>query len=203
MQLPILYSYRRCPYAMRARMALYVANIQIEIREIALRNKPLHMLQVSPKGTVPVLVLADGQVIEQSIDIMDWALQQHDPEGWLQVGHQQRDHWLTQNDGPFKRLLDCYKYPERYPALTQIAYRSQALAYIDQLELQLTQHTFLLGTHPSIVDVAIFPFIRQFVAVDADWFAQSGYQKVMHWLNHWVNSPLFAQVMQKYPTYQG
>jgi glutathione S-transferase len=199
--LPILYSYRRCPYAMRARMALHVANIAVEIREISLRDKPAHMLQVSPKGTVPVLVLNDGQVIEQSIDIMDWALQQNDPQDWLAVDDMQRQYWIEMNDGPFKAVLDCYKYPERFPALSQVAYRAQGEAYLQQLESALQQHRFILGHQASIVDVALFPFIRQFSAVDAVWFGGSKYRAVLDWLNNWVGSELFTRVMQKYPTH--
>ncbi len=201
--LPVLYSYRRCPYAMRARMALHVSNISVEIREISLRNKPVHMLQVSPKGTVPVLVLPNGTVIEQSIDIMQWALQQHDPEAWLEVDVSQREHWIALNDGPFKLALDHYKYPERYPTHTQVHYRLQGESYLHSMEKMLQQHRFILGDYATIVDVAIFPFIRQFAAVDADWFAASPYQKVVTWLRYWVDSDLFAQVMQKYPPYLG
>ncbi|OYZ68851.1 MAG: glutathione S-transferase [Methylophilaceae bacterium 17-43-7] len=202
-EVPILYSYRRCPYAMRARMALYVAKIPVEIREISLRNKPAHMLQVSPKGTVPVLVLPNGHIIEQSIDIMLWALQQHDPEAWLDVDVTQLEHWVVLNDGPFKLALDRYKYPERYPENTQDHYRPQGESYLQSLQHMLQQHHFVLGNQPSIVDVAIFPFVRQFAAVDAGWFAASPYQKVAAWLSYWVDSELFAQVMQKYPTYLG
>jgi glutathione S-transferase len=203
MQLPILYSYRRCPYAMRARMALHVANIQVEIREIALRNKPVHMLQVSPKGTVPVLVMPNGQVIEQSIEIMDWALRQHDPHAWLDVDAAQRQYWIAMNDGPFKTALDRYKYPERYPEFTQAEYRLQGESHLQQLELNLRQHAFLLGSQASIVDVALFPFIRQFAAVDTAWFASSDYSHLLGWLAHWTESKLFADAMQKYPTYLG
>lgn len=198
---PILYSYRRCPYAMRARMALYVANISVELREISLRNKPAHMLAVSPKGTVPVLVLPNGHVIEQSIDIMDWALQQHDPEAWLAVDHTQRQQWIAMNDGPFKAALDRYKYPEKYPESAQADYRAQGETHLQQLEIALQQHRFILGHQVSMVDIALFPFVRQFAAVDPVWFGSSNYQCVAAWLSYWVESELFSHVMQKYPTY--
>lgn len=201
-KLPILYSYRRCPYAMRARMALCVADIAVEIREISLRDKPVHMLQVSPKGTVPVLVLNDGQVMEQSLEIMDWALQQNDPESWLNVAQEIRQGWLEMNDGSFKSALDRYKYPDRYPEYAQSHYREQGEAFLQQLEHKLTQHRFITGNNATIVDVALFPFVRQFAAVDAAWFAVSPYPKLRGWLANWVESELFARVMQKYPTYQ-
>ena len=200
--LPILYSYRRCPYAMRARMALFAAEIPVEIREISLRNKPAHLLQVSPKGTVPVLVISDKQVIEQSLDIMDWALQQHDPNGWLNVSAKARQHWITMNDGPFKKTLDQYKYPDRHPEYPQQHYRALGEGYLQQWEQQLSQHRYLTGDQASIVDVALFPFVRQFAAVDADWFATSQYVHLRTWLANWVESALFARIMQKYPTYQ-
>lgn len=202
MQLPILYSYRRCPYAMRARMALSKAEVAIEIREISLREKPAHMLQMSPKGTVPVLVLQDGQVIEQSLDIMLWALQQHDPEGWLHANHTQAMQWITSNDVEFKQVLDRYKYPERFPEQPQTLYRAQGEVFLQQLEGMLQAQTYLLGQRASVADVAIFPFIRQFAAVDAAWFYQSPYVELARWLNDWAGSDLFASIMQKYPVYQ-
>lgn len=200
--LPILYSYRRCPYAMRARMALSVAGIDVEIREISLREKPAHMLQVSPKGTVPVLVLQDGEVIEQSLDIMLWALQQHDPKGWLQPHHEQMMQWIASNDGDFKQALDRYKYPERYPDYPQAEYRARGELFLQQLEDALQAQSYLLGQQASMADVAIFPFIRQFAAVDADWFSQSRYDALTRWLQGWIQSDLFASIMQKYPVYQ-
>ena len=202
MALPILYSYRRCPYAMRARMALSVAGIALEIREISLRDKPAHMLQVSPKGTVPVLVLQDGQVIEQSLDIMLWALQQHDPKGWLQPDSTQWQQLIEVNDGTFKQALDRYKYPDRYPEQPQTLYRAQGEIFLQQLEDTLQAQSYLLGRRASVADVAIFPFIRQFAAVDAAWFSQSSYVGLRRWLNDWLDSDLFASIMQKYPVYQ-
>lgn len=202
MVLPILYSYRRCPYAMRARMALSVAGIAVDIREISLRDKPAHMLQVSPKGTVPILVLQDGQVIEQSLDIMLWALQQHDPDGWMQPDSTQWQQLINVNDGTFKQALDRYKYPERYPEQPQTLYRAQGEILLQQLEDALHAQPYLLGQRSSVADVAIFPFVRQFAAVDAAWFSQSHYVELARWLECWVQSDLFASIMQKYPVYQ-
>jgi glutathione S-transferase len=203
MVLPILYSYRRCPYAMRARMAIWAANIQVEVREISLREKPAHLLRISPKGTVPVLQLPDGTVLEQSLDIMHWALAQNDPQGWLNAEPEAVNALITINDGDFKKALDRYKYPDRYPEHTQAFYREQGEEFLQRLETALVQHDYLLGDKPTMADVAIFPFIRQFAAVDAEWFASSAYPKLRVWIEGWLQSPLFEKVMQKFPTYIG
>lgn len=199
--LPILYSYRRCPYAMRARMALSYAGISVEIREISLKDKPAHMLQVSAKGTVPVLVLANGQVIDQSLEIMQWALQQRDADGWLSAGPQHAALLIAENDGSFKQNLDRYKYAIRFPEHTAEDYRQQGALFLAKLELQLQQTSFLLSNKISLADIAIFPLIRQFAAVDSDWFESSDYIKLKTWLQHMVESELFQGVMVKYPTY--
>jgi glutathione S-transferase len=201
MALPILYSYRRCPYAMRARMAIWAANIEVEVREISLREKPAHLLQISPKGTVPVLQILDGSVIDQSLDIMQWALSQNDSQDWLNANREAVSALITINDGDFKKTLDRYKYPDRYPEHTQAFYREQGEQFLQQLEAKLAKHPYLLGDTASMADVAIFPFIRQFAAVDADWFAQSPYRQLHLWLQAWLDSALFSAVMQKYPTY--
>ncbi len=201
MALPILYSYRRCPYAMRARMALWAAQVQLEVREVSLRDKPAHLLQISPKGTVPVLQLPDGTVLEQSLDIMQWALAQHDPKGWLHADREAVNHFISINDGDFKKALDRYKYPERYPEQPQVFYRQEGEQFLQLLEAALQQHRFVLGESASMADVAIFPFIRQFAAVDAEWFAGSVYPRLRSWLEGWLESTLFAEIMQKLPTY--
>lgn len=201
MALPVLYSYRRCPYAMRARMALWVANIQLEVREVSLRDKPAHLLQISPKGTVPVLQLADGTVLEQSLEIMQWALAQHDPQGWLHADREAVNHFISINDGDFKKALDHYKYPERYPEQPQLAYRQLGEQFLQMLETALQRHHFLLGESASVADVAIFPFIRQFAAVDAEWFAGSEYIKLRGWLESWGSGVLFEKIMYKFPTF--
>lgn len=203
MALPILYSYRRCPYAMRARMAIWAANIQVEVREVSLRDKPAHLLQISPKGTVPVLQFPDGTVLEQSLDIMHWALGQNDPQGWLNADRDAVNALITINDGEFKQALDRYKYPDRYPEHAQSFYREQGEQFLQRLETALQQHPSLLGDSASMADVAIFPFIRQFSAVDAEWFAVSAYPKLRVWLAGWLESTLFTTVMQKFPAYVG
>lgn len=199
--LPILYSYRRCPYAMRARMALSYAGVPVEIREISLKDKPAHMLQVSPKGTVPVLVLSGGQVIDQSLEIMQWALQQRDTCGWLSADPQHTALLITENDGSFKQNLDRYKYAIRFPEHSAENYRQQGELFLAKLELHLQQNPFLLGNAISLADIAIFPFIRQFAAVDNRWFESTDYIKLKSWLQHLVESELFTRVMVKYPTY--
>lgn len=206
MALPVLYSYRRCPYAMRARMALKYADIAVEIREIVLRDKPAEMLKASPKGTVPVLVFQDdvtneAVVIEQSLDIMHWALQQKDVDGWLNVDNAMAQELIFENDGYFKQALDKYKYAIRFPEESAEAYRLQAEVFLLKLEMLLSQSLFLLKAEASLVDIAIFPFIRQLAAVDSTWFESSPYPKLRAWLNKLVASDVFVSIMQKQPTY--
>ena len=211
-------------------MALKLAEIDVEIREISLRDKPLHMLQVSPKGTVPVLVLADGTVIEQSLDIMNWAFEQavfkHESKSKaielehanvsLQANiHKGYEALILINDTEFKKNLDGYKYPERafqcdlqldHARLNfeaQLKYRAQGEVFLSQLETLLQANTYLFADSPSFADIAIFPFIRQFAAVDNAWFEQSDYPKLRAWLHGWVTSNLFKSVMTKNPTFIG
>lgn len=195
--LALLYSYRRCPYAMRARMALSYAGIAYQLHDISLKDKPAGLLAVSPKGTVPVLVLPDGRVLEQSLDIMHWALQQHDPSRWLDIDRDNSQALISENDGAFKQALDKYKYASRFPEQSAASYRSQAEVFLCKLEQALQERPFLSGAHLSLTDVAIFPFIRQFAAVDANWFAQAAYPKLKAWLQARLESSLFLGVMSK------
>jgi glutathione S-transferase len=202
MQVPVLYSFRRCPYAIRARLALYASGITIEIREIALRNKPESMLLTSPKGTVPVLLLPNGQVIDESWSIMQWALHQHDPQNWLGIDNGYLNaaaKLVLQNDSDFKNNLDRYKYPERYPEQIQHDYRAQGEVFLQQLEKHLANNRYLLGDNFSIADAALLPFIRQFSSVDKEWFASTPYPQLRHWLEYFLNSELFNAIMQKHP----
>ena len=202
---PVLYSFRRCPYAIRARLALGASGVAVELREVALRNKPASMLAASPKGSVPVLVLPDGRVIDESWEIMLWALHQHDPDGWLGEKHAYADTatpLVHENDTTFKGNLDCYKYPDRYPAHPQIHYRIQAEMFLQQLENRLRVTPYLLGDTLSIADAAIFPFIRQFAEVDKNWFAQAPYPSLRQWLQNLLISERFAAVMKKYSPWQ-
>jgi glutathione S-transferase len=203
MPLPILYSYRRCPYAMRARMAIKYANVSVDIRDIALKEKPAEMLIASPKGTVPVLVLQDGQVLEQSLDIMYWALQQRDIDGWLTADKPLTQRLIAENDGSFKQALDKYKYAIRFPEQSVEFYRAQAEVFLQKLESLLAKSVFLLGDKVSLADIALFPFIRQFSGVDPVWFEAAAYLKLKAWLKQLVDSDLFVDIMQKRPTYAG
>ncbi|NNL57627.1 MAG: glutathione S-transferase [Pseudomonadales bacterium] len=199
--MPILYSFRRCPYAIRARMALRYAKQIVELREVVLKNKPAAMLQASAKGTVPVLVLPGGQVLEQSLDIMLWAVTQSDPEHW-QLGSDTQRALIETNDTRFKRQLDRYKYADRHPQHPASFYRAQACTFLSYLNKQLEQQPFLQGQRAGLADIAIFPFVRQFAFVDPDWFAQCSYSALRGWLQQHLGSALFTGVMQKYPAWQ-
>lgn len=198
--LPVLYSFRRCPYAMRARLAIIYAGIRVEIREVELKNKPGQLLAISPKGTVPVLQLQDGLVIAESLDIMRWALAQHDPERWLD-SEDEAERLLSWNDGRFKYFLDRYKYADRYPELPAQEYRSQAERFLAELESRLAHAKYLCGNDFSLADAAIFPFVRQFAAVDSAWFQACAYPAVREWLGALLKSELFAAAMAKYPVW--
>jgi glutathione S-transferase len=187
--LPILYSFVRCPYAMRARMALYSAKISHEHREVDLKNKCPELLSISPKGTVPVLELADKTVIEQSLDIMNWALKS--PLSALEKDI------IEENDNSFKDALDRYKYPTRYDEKESTKYRDQCVLFINKIEDMLDP--FISGKKPQLVDMALFPFVRQFVAVDSDWINKQPYPKLKKWVDYFACSDLFHHVMKKYP----
>ena len=199
-ELPILYSFRRCPYAMRARLALAASETPVEHREVLLRDKPAAMLAASPKGTVPVLVLPDGTVIEESLDIMRWALGCNDPLRWLAPGKAMFD-LVARNDGPFKQALDRYKYPNRYPGEDPLNHRAGGLDFLTEIEARLTGSPFLFGEAMSLADAAIFPFVRQFAHTDRDWFAALGLPHLQAWLTAHLASPIFATVMKKYPVW--
>ena len=187
---------------MRARMALAYAGIAVEIREISLREKPASLLAISPKGTVPVFQ-GDGLVIEQSYDIMKWALRQSDTDQWLSAETESViDEWVEKNDGPFKKLLDQYKYPDRYPDISLEETLTQATtSFLDPINEQLKKSAYLLGPKMSLADIAIFPFVRQFSMVNPEWIDQSGLNFLKQWLNAHLESPSFLSVMQKYPTW--
>ena len=200
--LPILYSFRRCPYAIRARLALVHCQTPVALREIVLKHKPEHMLEHSPKGTVPVLITQEGQVIDESLDVMYWAIAESgDKVWWTELSEEKQQASLAlidENDGSFKHYLDRYKYFDRFPEATQLEYREQAEKFLAKLECMLKMNPYLLGANATLADVAIFPFIRQFAHVDKDWFFQSSYRAVQHWLETWLNSELFLTAMKKY-----
>lgn len=200
----ILYTFRRCPYAIRARMALYYAGVTVHIREILLKDKPQAMLKVSPKGTVPVLVMPDDRVIDESLEIMRWALAQADPDNWYTQNLQQQSDLLIQmNDKEFKPILDSYKYPQRSEKQDPFYYRKQAEPYLHTLNDQLSTSRYLISNTINIADVALFPFIRQFAMVDTQWFDNIPYPYLQAWLNRFITSDLFTAVMEKYAPWTG
>lgn len=201
--LSCLYSFRRCPYAMRARLGLLFADLPVELREITLKNKPAKMLAISPKGTVPVLQLADGVVIEESREIMEWALEQQDPQELLNPKTlHQGNTLIEQNDQEFKHWLDRYKYADRHLEMTQTEYRQKGEAFLQILEALLTKNTYLLGDSVTIADIGIMPFVRQFAHVDRDVFYSLPYPKLQIWLKNWLAHPLFIQAMTKFQPWQ-
>jgi UPF0176 protein len=197
---PVLYSFRRCPYAMRARLALHAAGVQCELREVALKQKPEALLQASPKGTVPVLVLPE-RVIEHSLDIMLWALQGHDPQGWLPNDPDLQTDALqlvAQCDGDFKFHLDRYKYPNRYDLPEGQNHRTQGALFLTQLNTRLQNHAFLIDHQWRWVDAAVVPFVRQFAGADAMWFESQPWPALHAWLKCFEASAAYDVVMEKY-----
>jgi len=203
MSLPILYSLRQCPYAMRARIGILLANQSIVLRDIVMNNIPTQMLTASPKGTVPVLVLSDSSVIDESLDIMLWALQRNDPSNLL---YSSEDDGLANMlalikwcDNEFVEALKKYKAAARYHDSNIISYRHQCESFINYLEECLTKHNFIMRNSASLVDYAVLPFIRQFSNVDKKWYKQAPYPKLQQWLNNHYQNPIFAKAMTKYP----
>lgn len=197
MTLPILYSFRRCPYAMRARLAIASAGIRVELREIVLRDKAPEMLAASPKGTVPVLV-DQGQVIEESFDIMLWALSQNDPEGWLDMPAAGHD-LIAVADGPFKQALDRTKYASRHPESQASVERKKASVFLREIDARLKTGSYLFGPRPTLADMAILPFVRQFAMIDKDWFNSQPWPALCAWLDRFLTSDRFTAIMDKRP----
>lgn len=191
---PVLYSFRRCPYAMRARLALAISGTRCELREVKLAAKPESMLAASPKGTVPVLVLPDGRVIDESLDIMRHALSRSDPEAWLARNDAAL---IAACDGPFKHDLDRYKYPERHGS-DALAHRESALGFLRELDARLAlTGQQLCGAVRGLADLAIMPFVRQFASVDKAWFDALPLPRLQRWLAGHLHSPLFASIMTR------
>ena len=202
---PILYSFRRCPYAMRARMAIWVSGQRVELREVVLRDKPPSLLTYSPKATVPVLVLPDGRVIDESLDVMRWALERSDPNDWLrnsQGRHDELAQWVEDNDGDFKFHLDRFKYATRYEGVDPEEHRRGAEVFLARLEGQLSGKDWLFGESISYADVAIAPFVRQFANADRVWFDGAPYPHLQAWLQRFLDLPTFAHVMAKIPQWK-
>lgn len=199
--IPILYSFRRCPYAMRARLALAVSGQQVALREVDLKHKPAEMLRVSPKGSVPVLVDIDGRVWEESIDIMLWALRQRDPAHWLTPEKGSLEAMLAliaRCDNGFKHDLDRYKYPQRYDGVEALTHRALGATFLTQLDARLNQTPYLFGQWPTLADMAIAPFVRQFAHTDFDWFKQQPWPALGTWLAAITQSSLFVEIMVKH-----
>jgi glutathione S-transferase len=184
---------------MRARMAVAVSGVQVELREVVLRDKPPELVEASPKSTVPVLVFSNGEVIEESLEIIKWALQQNDPENWLASVDADL---ISANDGPFKHALDRYKYPHRYELPDGIEHRKAALLHLARLDQILANRAFLGGDQRGLTDIALFPFIRQFAATDQAWFDDQPLPALRNWLAAMIQSELFASIMQRYPQWK-
>jgi len=202
---PILYSFRRCPFAMRSRLALIVSDRVCELREVVLRDKPKEMLEISPKGTVPVLIDIDGRVIDESMDIMLWALQKNDPEKWLipeQDSLGEMREMIAEFDQGFKYHLDRYKYPDRYPGIDAEKHRNEGVLYLEKLNAKLTTTRYLFGNRFALADSAIAPFVRQFAHTDKDWFQAQSWQPLQRWLSEFIDSEIYTRAMQKYPKWE-
>jgi glutathione S-transferase len=208
MALPVLYSLRNCPYAMRARLAIYAAKQQVQLRDLVLSNKPDEMLAVSPKGTVPVLVTASNLVIDESLAIMQWAFSQTDPDDYLhkKVPNKEAPNALAEMlavieifDHEFKGHLEKYRCSKRYHEPSLVADRQQCERYLADLESHLCQHQYLMSDKPSLADLALMPFIRQFARVERQWYLQSPYPKLRQWLNQYLQSRMFSKVMEQHP----
>ena len=199
MTLPVLYSFRRCPYAMRARLAIAACSVEVELREVVLRDKPAALLALSPKGTVPVLALADGQVLDQSFDIMDWAHRTGTPPATMTAFGAEDFELVWRNDSEFKQTLDRYKYADRHPQHPAEFYRAQGEDFLARCEQRLTLNPWLAGPALGLADLAIAPFVRQFAQVDRAWFDGAPYPALVAWLQGILDSELFARIMARYP----
>ncbi len=199
-QTPVLYSFRRCPYAMRARMAIAVSGVRVRLREVVLKDKPEEMTAASPKATVPV-VIDGGLVLDESLDVMRWALDRRDPEGWLDAANAARP-LVEGNDGPFKHHLDRYKYAARYDGADPAEHRAAGMDFLRALEARLAGDGFLGGARRGFADIAIFPFVRQFRIADEAWFDAAPLPRLRRWLDALVASDLFVSVMKKYPPWK-
>jgi len=201
----VIYSFRRCPYAMRARMAVHASGQNVELRDILLKDKPDEMIEASPKATVPVLVLGDGTVIDESLDVVHWALQENDPENWYPAypaARQKMEALIAENDGPFKTALDRYKYHVRFPEADKEDYRAEGEKFLAKLDEKLRGAPYLFGDQPTYADICIFPFIRQFANSDRAWFDQAPYPNLQRWLEAWIKSDRFKAIMKKQPLWK-
>ena len=197
--LPILYSFRRCPYAMRARMAIHISDQRCELREVLLRDKPPSMLEYSAKGTVPVLILQDGKVIDESLDVIDWALNLNDPDDWQRSKDKEKTKELIKiNDGEFKYHLDRYKYSKRYDNEDPEFHRKRCLKFIESINNELNNSEYIFDDNISYADIVLLPFIRQFRIADIEWFDSLPYDNLKKWLSSFLDSSLLNSIMKKY-----
>ena len=197
--LPILYSFRRCPYAMRARMAIHISGQRCELREVLLRDKPPSMLEYSAKGTVPVLILQDGKVIDESLDVIDWALKLNDPDNWLRSNQSEKSSELIHtNDNEFKHHLDRYKYSKRYDNEDPEFHRKECLKFIESINNELNNSEYIFDDNISYADIVLLPFIRQFRIADIEWFDSLPYDNLKKWLSSFLGSSLLNSIMKKY-----
>ena len=193
---PVFYSFRRCPYAMRARWALLEAGLLVQWREIDLKTKPVEMLEVSPKGTVPVLVLNDGTVIDESLEVMNWALKQADPRGLLNTPGS--TDLISENDGPFKHHLDRFKYSDRYPNTSKDDHRDAGLAILRRWNDRIAADGWLMGEQITLADAALWPFVRQWRIADPVSFdADPTLTSLRTWLSGFLDNPMFQRLMQR------
>ena len=205
MDTPVFYSFRRCPYCMRAHMALKYSGVKVELREVDLQNYPPQARKISAKATVPVLHLPDSTVIDESWDILKWALAQNDPDHWLGKNNEHAldaEILIETNDFSFKEDLDRYKYSDRYPEHSEKHYRKACEVYIEELEDMLSENSYLLADQLSLADIGVFPFVRQFSLVDKEWFEQAPYPLVRQWLNTLISTELFIEAFRKHELWQ-
>ena len=197
--LPILYSFRRCPYAMRARMAIHASGQKCELREVLLRDKPPSMIEYSLKGTVPVLILQDGNVIDESLDVIDWALNLNDPDNWQRSKDNEKTKELIKiNDGEFKHHLDRYKYSKRYDNEDPEFHRKKCLKFIESVNNELNNSKYIFDDNISYADIVLLPFVRQFRIADMEWFDSLPYDNLKKWLSSFLDSSLLHSIMKKY-----
>lgn len=205
-QLPVLYSFRRCPYAMRARMALVYSGVQCVLREVELKNKPQSLLEYSPKGTVPVMVLPDGSIVEESLDLVNYALNFNDPSGLLAVNDEVSkdiESLIDKNDTDFVKWLTRYKYFERFPEQSQTEYLNIIQEnYFNNFETRLSSHSYIAADQRTKADIVLVPFVRQFALADKEYFYNSKYTKIIAWLDEFLSEPNFEIVMQKHKPWQ-
>ncbi|WP_194090942.1 glutathione S-transferase [Vibrio hibernica] len=200
--LPILYSLRNCPFAMRARMAIYQSQLPVLLRDIVLRDKPAEMLTISPKGTVPVLVTSNGKVIEESLEVMLWTLSESDPDDLLLASAPEMLinmlSLIHQFDSEFKPCLEAYRAAKRYHEPNLVECRQACEQYLSKLENRLTRHSYLMADQESLADLALLPFIRQFARVERQWYLQSPYPKLRQWLDRYLQCKMFSKIMTKH-----